>query len=110
MSRSLKSRLRKLEGSGHDEGRIVTVHGRDKAEHERQIDELHAAGLIDRERDMIVCIMVFGEGSPVPEPTIFGGAVMRDLLQEIGARGRPRPGEFRPASDPSPAYLYSKPR
>ena len=105
MRRAVEARLRKLERAGRNESRRVTVCVRDEAEHDRQVAELKASGQVTDD-DLIICIMRFGEGE-VPAPTIDGA--LAEVLREINARGRPRPGEGSRA-DPSPAYIFGEPR
>ena len=76
MSRSVEVRLRRLEQAGKPGRQVVVVQGWSDAQHERQLAELAAAGRIDRERDLIVCVRLFGDGDedardgPVSPPKI----------------------------------------
>ena len=60
MSRSVEARLRKLEQADKPGRQVVVVQGWSDAQHERQLAELAAAGRIDRARDLIVCLRLFG--------------------------------------------------
>ena len=66
MSRSVGARLRRLEQAGRHGRQVVVVEGWSDAQHERQLAELEAAGRIDRERDLIVCVRLFGGGDEDP--------------------------------------------
>ncbi len=77
MSRSVEARLRRLEQADKPGRQVVVVQGWSKAQHERQLAELAAAGRIDRTRDLIVCLRLFGGDNddpcdgPVSPPKIY---------------------------------------
>lgn len=79
--RALRTRLRRLERATRKQ-RIVVVEGHTEAEFDRQLNELESRGLIDSERDVIVCLRRFcgEEGDLLPPPRVNGTVV--ELLHE----------------------------